>query len=292
MLIHDTEHLQFLFLRPCLCVIIRFASCEGNLAFLAATHPFSCFVHLWWGKTENFLGECWEQTRVQRAGELFKSCTYQRDAVVPSHQGDKSRPETLMYWLCGGSWWPQLLLDIFLMSGSTAAMQVFIFCYENYAKRTGADAIKDTTALERSHQMLSCSVMHAASAPNSSFSKAEHSWFRMNFVLTFLLAQQSEQPVQFNRSWALRVLIAFIGFSNCSWNSEIIISLYPTCGDFLSALCSQTQLPSKLDVVHRMPGSFCGEPEASCSIIVWNVVSDGWKHHSATAPPSTLQYNS
>lgn len=211
-----TEYLQFRFWGH----VYVFNKVEGNLAFWAATHTFSCFVQLWWGKTENFLGECWEQTRVQRAEELFKSCTYQRDAVVPSAPGDKSGPETLMYGVCGGSWWPQLLLDRFLMSGSTAAMQVFIFCYENYAKRTGADAIKDRTALERSHQMLSCSVTHAASAPNSSFSKAEYSWFRFNFVLTFLLKQQSELPVQFNRSWSLRRLIVFIGFSSCSWNSE------------------------------------------------------------------------
>lgn len=100
----------------------------------------------------------------------------------PRTEGNKSGPETLIYWACDGSWWPQFLLDRLLMSGSTVAMQVFIFCYKNYAKSTGADAIKDRTALEGSHQMLSCSVTHAASVPNSSFSNIRDfkwilSWF-------------------------------------------------------------------------------------------------------------------
>lgn len=110
-------------------------------------------------------------------------------------RGIKAGPKHI-YWARGGSWWPQFLLDRLLMSGNTAAMQVFIFCYKNYAKSTGADAIKDRTALEGSHQMLSCSVTHAASVPNSSFSGAQHLWFRVDLVLIFPLTQQSEQSVE------------------------------------------------------------------------------------------------
>lgn len=64
--------------------------------------------------------------------------------------------------------------DRLLMSRIAAALQVFIFCCKNYAKSTGADAIKDRTALEGFHQMPSCFVTHAASDLNSSFSRAEH----------------------------------------------------------------------------------------------------------------------
>lgn len=168
---------------------LRFANCEGNLAFRAATLHFLAICSCG-GRQRTF----WEsaENKQEQAGELFKSSTYQREMLSYLHaEGNKSGPETLIYWVCGGSWWSQFLLDRLLMSGSTAAMQVFIFCYKNYAKSTGADAIKDRTALEGSHQMLSCSVTHAASGPNSSFSRAQHSWFRMDLVLIFPLTQQS-----------------------------------------------------------------------------------------------------
>lgn len=179
---------------------VLFANCEGNLAFRAASLHFLAICSCVGGGQRSF----WEraENKQERAWEFFKSSAYQREMLSYLRaEEDKSGLETLIYWVCGGSWWPQFLLDRLLMSGSTAAMQVFIFCYKNYAKSTGADAIKDRTALEGSHQMLSCSVTHAASVPNSSFSGAQHLWFQMDLVFIFPLTRQSEQSVQFNAIW-------------------------------------------------------------------------------------------
>lgn len=204
-------------------------------------------------------------------------------------EGDKSRTETVIYWVRGGSWWPQLLLDRLLMSGSAAGMQVFIFCYENYAKSKGADTIKDRTALEGFHQMLSCFVTHAASVPNRSFSGAEHLWFLDEFFSTFLLAQRSERSVQFKCLLSLWVLILFVVLTSCRCHSE---DSHYTIHAGTSSLLFVTQLPSKLDVLHRMPGGFWGAPEISCSIIVSNIMSDACKAMQrlvAAAPPTILQ---
>lgn len=142
-------------------------------------------------KTENFLGE-WRTNKSAASGRVFLRAAYIREMLsYLCTEEDKSRTETMIYWARGGSWWPQLLLDRLLMSGSAAAMQVFIFCYENCAKSTGADAIKDRTALEGFHQMLSCFVTHTDSVPNRSFSGAEHLWFLDEFSSTFPLAQWS-----------------------------------------------------------------------------------------------------
>lgn len=71
------------------------------------------------------------------------------------------------------------------MSGNAAAMQVFIFCNENYAKRTGADAIKDGTALEGFHQMSSCFVTMLPQFPTDAFPDQNIHDFWMNFFLLF-----------------------------------------------------------------------------------------------------------
>lgn len=64
---------------------LRFANCEGNLAFQAATIHFLAICSCG-GRQRTF----WEsaENKQEQAGEFFKSSTYQRDALVPSCWGE------------------------------------------------------------------------------------------------------------------------------------------------------------------------------------------------------------
>lgn len=203
-------------------------------------------------------------------------------------KGDKSRTETVIYWARGGSWWPQLLLDRLLMSESAAAMQVFIFCYENYAKRTGADAIKDRRGIPPD-AVLFC---HTCCLSSQQQLFRSRTFVIFGWIFLDFSARPTEPTV-----CAIEVFIVFVIFNLVCCFYKLSLpqwkqSLYRACRDFLSALCSQTQLPSKLDVLHRMPGGFWGAPETSCSIIVSNIVSEAWKQLPVAAtPPTILQYN-